>query len=107
MGYQRAEADHAVFVRMRGTLSIIALYVDDITMVSNTLETINQDKTALRESYEMTDLGDISWIMGCMSRARPELAFDVCSFQTFVLTVVTVVPNRFNGRTPATVSGAH
>jgi hypothetical protein len=33
-------------------------------MVSEDLETINQDKAALRESYEMTDLGDISWILG-------------------------------------------
>jgi hypothetical protein len=41
----RVEADHAVFVRTHGTLSIIALYIDDITMVSK-------------------DLGDISWILG-------------------------------------------
>ena len=64
MGYQRTKVDHAVFVRTHGTLSIITLYADDITMVSNTLETMNQDKAALRESYEMTDLGDISWILG-------------------------------------------
>jgi hypothetical protein len=64
MGYQHTEADHAVFVHTHGTLSIIALYVDDITMVSKDLEGINKDKAALRESYEMTDLGDISWILG-------------------------------------------
>jgi hypothetical protein len=64
MGYQHTEADHVVFIRMHGTLSIIALYVDDITMVSKDLKGINQDKAALRESYEMTDLGDISWILG-------------------------------------------
>jgi hypothetical protein len=28
------------------------------------METISQDKAALRQSYEMTDLGDISWILG-------------------------------------------
>jgi hypothetical protein len=64
MGYQHTEADHAVFVHTHGTLSIIVLYVDDITMVSKDLKGINQDKAALRESYEMTDLGDISWILG-------------------------------------------
>ena len=65
MGYQRTEADHAVFTRTRNSaLSIIALYVDDITMASKDIETINQDKAALRESYEMTDLGNISWILG-------------------------------------------
>jgi hypothetical protein len=65
MGYQHTEADHAVFTRTHnGALSIIALYVDDITMASKDIETINQDKAALRESYEMTDLSDISWILG-------------------------------------------
>jgi transposase InsO family protein len=65
MGYQRTEADHAVFTRTRNSaLSIIALYVDDITMASKDMETIDQDKASLRESYEMTDLGDISWILG-------------------------------------------
>ena len=35
MGYQRTEADHTVFTRTcNGALSILALYVDDITMVS-------------------------------------------------------------------------
>jgi hypothetical protein len=33
-------------------------------MVSRSLETINQDKEALRHSYEMTDLGDLTWILG-------------------------------------------
>jgi hypothetical protein len=33
-------------------------------MVSKDLEGINKDKAALRESYKMTDLGDISWILG-------------------------------------------
>ena len=59
------KADHTVFTRMRnGTLSIIALYVDDSTMASGDLESISQDKASLRERYEMTDLGDLSWILG-------------------------------------------
>jgi hypothetical protein len=65
MGYTRTDADHAVFIHMRnGARSIIALYVDDITMVSKNLETINQDKEALKKYYEMTDLGEIAWILG-------------------------------------------
>src|SRR5260370_25865786 len=65
MGYKRTEADHAVFICMcNGARSIITLYVDDITMVSKNLETINQDKEALKKQYEMTDLGEIAWILG-------------------------------------------
>ena len=65
MGYTRTDADHAVFTCGAGSaLSIIALYVDDITMVANNLETINRDKQALMQAYEMTDLGELSWILG-------------------------------------------
>ena len=65
MDYQHTEADHMVFMCTRNSaLSILTLYVDNITMVSEDLETIHQDKAALRKSYEMTDLGDISWILG-------------------------------------------
>jgi hypothetical protein len=64
MGYLHTEADHAVFTHGGGDASIITLYVDDITMVARDLETIHQDKEDLRKSYEMTDLGDLSWILG-------------------------------------------
>jgi hypothetical protein len=61
MGYERIEADHAVFVRhLNSTLSIIILYVDDITMLGNNLDVILQDKKALQQRYQMTDLGEIS-----------------------------------------------
>jgi Reverse transcriptase (RNA-dependent DNA polymerase) len=41
MGYQRTDTDHAVFVcNENNTPSIIALYIDDITMVSKDLEVI-------------------------------------------------------------------
>ena len=64
MGYKRTEADHAVFTRLDLSISIIALYVDNITMVSRNLKEIEGDKAALRRRYEMTDLGELSWILG-------------------------------------------
>ena len=72
MGYQRTEADHAVYTRDEGdALSILALYVDDITMVAKSMATIDRDKAALKRAYEMTDLGEISWILGMhVSRDR-------------------------------------
>ena len=61
MSYQHTKADHTVFTcTCNGTLSIIALYIDDITMASGDLESISQHKVSLKESYEMTDLGDLS-----------------------------------------------
>ena len=65
MGYEHIEADHTVFVcNLNSILSIIILYVDDITMAGNDLDVILQDKKALQQCYQMTDLGEISWILG-------------------------------------------
>jgi hypothetical protein len=61
MGYTRTNANHAVFTRGAGTaLAVIALYVDDITMVASNLATIDRDKQALHRAYKMTDLGELS-----------------------------------------------
>jgi reverse transcriptase-like protein len=65
MGYKCTEADHAVFTHVQDSKhSIIALYVNDITIASKNLKIISQDKEALKKHYEMTDLGEISWILG-------------------------------------------
>ncbi len=74
MGYRCTTADHAVFTHTAGKLlSIIALYVDDITMVCKDLDTIQQDKAALQKQYQMTDLGEITWILGMhITRNRKE-----------------------------------
>ena len=65
MGYHHTEADHAVFVRAADDFpSILALYVDDITMASKDIRGIERDKEKLKARYQMTDLGEISWILG-------------------------------------------
>jgi Reverse transcriptase (RNA-dependent DNA polymerase) len=65
MGYQNTQSDHTVFIRLADPhTSIIALYVDNITMASSSLAEIEQDKALLCQYYEMTDLGNLSWILG-------------------------------------------
>jgi reverse transcriptase-like protein len=64
MGYEHTKADHTIFTHSRPSFSIIALYVNDITMVLKVLKVIQKDKDDLRHSYEMTDLGELSWILG-------------------------------------------
>jgi hypothetical protein len=64
MGYTHLEWDHTVFIHIcDGVLSIIALYIGDISMAGN-LTTICTDKEKLKEKYQMTDLGEMSWILG-------------------------------------------
>jgi hypothetical protein len=65
LGYTRTEADHAVFVcPLDGIPDIITLYVDNMGLISESLERILQDKEALRQFYQMTDLGEMGWILG-------------------------------------------
>jgi hypothetical protein len=65
MGYECIETDHVVFIRQKnGALSIIILYINDITMAGDDLDVILQDKKVLQQRYQMTDLGEISWILG-------------------------------------------
>jgi len=66
MGYTRIEADHAVFIQRRGdVLSIIALYVDDFKLIGPpNSDDVRKDKETLKRKYQMTDLGEISWILG-------------------------------------------
>jgi hypothetical protein len=40
------------------------LYVDDMGLISESLERILQDKEALSRFYQMTDLGEMGWILG-------------------------------------------
>jgi len=65
LSYTPTQADHAIFVRESPDTfpDIISTYVDDMGLISESLECINQDKEALRQHYEMTDLGEMGWIL--------------------------------------------
>ena len=43
---------------------IIALYVDDLILTSNSSDLLSKVKVALKENYKMTDLGELSWCLG-------------------------------------------
>jgi hypothetical protein len=65
LGYTHTEADHTVFVRPSdGIPDIITLYMDDMGLISESLERILQDKKALRQFYQMTNLSEMGWILG-------------------------------------------
>ena len=65
LGFTRTRSDAGVYHREddKGT-AIIILYVDDITILSDSLKNINQIKSTLSKRYEMTDLGEISSYLG-------------------------------------------
>jgi len=65
MGYQHTCADHTIFTHHQdGILFIMVIYVDDFDITLSSLESIKKDKEELKKWYQMTDLGEISWILG-------------------------------------------
>lgn len=65
MGYTCTKSDHVVFVHFQDSkISIITLYVDNFTMVCKDIKVIEHDKEELKKHYQMTDLGEISYILG-------------------------------------------
>jgi Reverse transcriptase (RNA-dependent DNA polymerase) len=65
MGYTQTTADHTVFVCVQDdSFSIIVLYVDDTMLTSTSLAAINEDKAFLKSRYQMTNLGELTWILG-------------------------------------------
>ena len=67
LGYSRTYSDAGVYVchLQEGDDSIIdILYVDDITILGNSINKINALKSSLSSRYEMTDLGEIQSYLG-------------------------------------------
>ena len=65
LGMQRCEVDHSVFYRHQGNkLIIIITSVDDLTTLTSTSELMHLIKMKLRECFEITDTGEIHWILG-------------------------------------------
>src|SRR5882762_5595928 len=67
LGYARSNTDHSVFLKHdeNGKLvCIVTIYVDNITLASNSLKEIKKAKEALNLTFDMTDLGEIGWIIG-------------------------------------------
>ena len=70
MGYHKSNADGCIYVKSvkepNGHISfvILGVYVDDIIPVSNNPPLLKAEKAALCERFEMTDLGEIHYLLG-------------------------------------------
>ena len=74
LGFTCIQADHCVFYKnIDGHDLIIMVYVDDNLILSDSLDLVNKTKKELSSRFEMTDLGDINWILNMeVTRNRPK-----------------------------------
>ena len=65
-GFKESGADPCVFIREneRKKFEIIAVYVDDLILIAETLEEIQHMKKCLSETFKMKDLGEIRYCLG-------------------------------------------
>ncbi len=92
LGFSRTHSDAGVYHRQDdGGTAIIILYVDDITILGDSLDNINKIKSALSNRYEMTDLGEIDSYLGVnIKRDRSERRLEIDQSR-YVLEII----NRF------------
>ena len=58
--------DQAVYYRVvivKGKLTIVVVYVDDCSIVATALRLIEELKAGLHEHFEVTDLGELHWML--------------------------------------------
>jgi hypothetical protein len=80
LGFQRTCADQCIYhLRTRGIITIVALYVDDLIILTNQVKALARLKEALRERFEMKDLGEVHFCLGVQivrNRKRGTICLD-------------------------------
>lgn len=81
--FTRLESDHCIYVRRQeDELVLIALYVDDLLLISNTTTALATLKKALTRRFEMTDLGEAQYILGLeLTRNRTARTLSLSQFE--------------------------
>ena len=67
LGFRRCAVDEAVFYKLdagKGDLTVVAVHVNDCTIAATSLRLIDNFKIGLRQHVEVTDLGELHWMLG-------------------------------------------
>jgi len=64
-GFKRSQVDRAVyFKRLQDEHTVITVSVDDMAITSKHLKHVERFKDQLRERFEISDLGELTWLLG-------------------------------------------
>src|SRR6266576_1264459 len=64
LGMSRCDVDQAVFYHRSGTEQItICMHVDDLTIMTLSVELMQEVKAGLKKEFKISDMGDIHWIL--------------------------------------------
>ena len=64
-GFTRLSSDYAIYVRrVNDSLIIVAVYVDDSILMTDSKKTMTEIKEILKSKFEMTDCGELKFFLG-------------------------------------------
>jgi len=65
-GFEKSTCDPAVYIKKDGDtlLLVVVVYVDDLLITGANMAEIDQLKEALKQSFDMSDLGQVKNILG-------------------------------------------
>ena len=89
IGFTRSQVDQAVYYKKSADEHmVITVSVDDMAVTSKHLAHIERFKSQLREHFEISDLGELSWLLGLkVERRRAERTITL-SQKAYVKTVL-------------------
>jgi hypothetical protein len=89
LSFIQCAVDQAVFSRREnGQHTIVVVHVDDCTIAARTLSDVNELKTQIRKHVEITDLGELHWLLGIeVTRNRDERTISL-SQRTYIDSIV-------------------
>jgi hypothetical protein len=65
IGFTRSAVDHAVFFKHdEKSSTVVSVSTDDMAATANSIEAIEWLKDELRKRFEISDLGEIKWLLG-------------------------------------------
>ena len=64
IGFKQSAADPCVFIRTEDTMTITAVYVDDLILIAENPKEMQEVKQALAERFKMKDMGKLHYSLG-------------------------------------------
>src|ERR1700730_6411280 len=65
LGFNVSKLDQSVFIRTKGNDTVdVPVSTDDMIVMGSTRAAVNTVKSELQESFEITDQGELTWLLG-------------------------------------------
>jgi len=68
--FKQSTADPCIYIKITDTISVVAVYVDDLIVMTKTAKEMQQIKGSLALHFEMKDLGDLHYCLGVIYFVR-------------------------------------